>query len=69
MKNLKTIRTARGLTQDDLAALTGISQPALSRLERGLLSPRNATVKLLSLVLAVEPASLADQPEDGQQAA
>ncbi|MDP8899711.1 MAG: helix-turn-helix domain-containing protein [Actinomycetota bacterium] len=68
MKNLKAIRTARGLSQDDLAVLTGISQPALSRLERGTRNPRPATVTLLALILNVRPKTLAGSPERAEDA-
>ena len=58
MKNLRSIRTAQGLSQDGLATLTGLTQPTLSKLEAGTRNPRPATIKLLCLVLGVSRAAL-----------
>ena len=35
MKNLKTIRKARGLTQSDLAEMSDTTQPTIQRIESG----------------------------------
>jgi transcriptional regulator with XRE-family HTH domain len=69
LTNLKTIRIARGLTQDNLSSLTGISQTALSRLERGERNPRPATVRLLALVLGCDRRDLTRGPVDADQPA
>jgi transcriptional regulator with XRE-family HTH domain len=50
MKAAKILRQARaraGLSQRDLSALTGIPQPMISAIERGLQDPRHATLDKL----------------------
>ena len=43
-RNLKAARLAAGLSQQSLAALTGLPQPYISLLERGLENPTLETV-------------------------
>ena len=50
---LAAARKARGLTQPDLSALTGIQQAEISRIERGAGNPTAAT--LLRLADALGP--------------
>ena len=38
-RELKSLRQSRGLTLDELAALTGVSKPMLGQIERGQSSP------------------------------
>lgn len=38
-KNLRNLRLAKGMTQGDLAGLTGVSQQAVGLWEKGLSSP------------------------------
>lgn len=38
-KNLRNLRLAKGMTQEDLARLTGVSQQAVGKWERGLSTP------------------------------
>jgi transcriptional regulator with XRE-family HTH domain len=40
---IRTVRQRRGWRQSDLAARSGISQPAISRLERGHIGPQSIT--------------------------
>lgn len=50
MKASRLLRQARsraGLSQRDLAAVTGISQPMISAIERGLQDPRHGTLEKL----------------------
>jgi transcriptional regulator with XRE-family HTH domain len=50
MKASKVLRQARaraGLSQRDLSALTGIPQPMISAIERGLQDPRHGTLEKL----------------------
>jgi transcriptional regulator with XRE-family HTH domain len=47
-------RVRRGLTQDELAELTGISRSALLRLERGSGSPRIGDLAQLAIALGCE---------------
>jgi transcriptional regulator with XRE-family HTH domain len=42
---VREVRRLSGLTQRDLAARAGTSQPAIARLEQGLLSPTLATLQ------------------------
>lgn len=58
-ENLARIRTARGLTQDDLAQTSGVSVDTISRLERGArATARRSTLQALSLALGTDPARL-----------
>lgn len=53
------MRLARGLTQDELAAASGVSVDTISRLERGTRqTTRRSTLALLSTALMVEPGVL-----------
>lgn len=45
--SLRTARSAAGLTQRELAARTGVAQPTIARIERGLADPRLATINRL----------------------
>jgi transcriptional regulator with XRE-family HTH domain len=44
---VKQARARAGLSQRDLAALTGIPQPMISAIERGLQDPRHGTLDRL----------------------
>ena len=52
---LRKHRHARGLTQLELAELAGLSERAVSDLERGLKHPQRATVRLLIDALELRP--------------
>src|SRR5215471_14846303 len=52
---LRKHRHARGLTQLELAELAGLSERAVSDLERGLKHPQRATVRLLIEALELRP--------------
>jgi len=59
LDKLKQLRNLKGLTQNDLAERSGVSQPEISRIERGMeATPQD--VALLSRVLGVEPDELAE---------
>lgn len=51
-------RKAVGLTQLQLANISGISQSHVSQLERGTLEPRLTTIMALATALQVDPALL-----------
>ena len=51
-RQLATLRERRGLTQRDLAHVTGISQPMINRLERAGENPTLATLQKLAGALA-----------------
>ena len=55
---IEQLRLARGLTQTQLAELSGVSQPHVSALERGLWDPRLGTLLAMARALNVEPADL-----------
>ncbi len=56
--NFKKLRVARGLTQEEAAELTGVSQQYLSGLERGRRNPTVLTLHELSRPLGGEPIDL-----------
>ena len=55
-RRLRALREAAGLTQLELAALSGLSHEAISRLELGQPAPLVASIYKLARALAVEPA-------------
>ena len=53
-ENIKAIRTSRGLTQKQLAAATGVSQPTVSAIERGAhASVKTGSIKAIADELGV----------------
>lgn len=54
-KNFTRLRDERNMTQEDVAAATGISQQYLSGLERGKRNPTIITIHEISLALDVDP--------------
>ena len=59
---LRSARLARKLSQDELAFLSGVSQPRLSRAERGYLWLRNTELDALAKVLDVPVVALDETP-------
>ena len=57
--DLKRLRKERGLTQEVLADLSGVSRPAIHRVENGQQVPRRGTISKLARALGVEPSDLA----------
>jgi transcriptional regulator with XRE-family HTH domain len=55
---IHALRCERGLSQGELAALTSLRQPNLSRIENGLVMPRRATLEKLALALGVNATDL-----------
>ncbi len=55
---LRRARRGRALSQQDLAAATGVAQATLSDLERGKRGARASTLRKLAEALGVEPAEL-----------
>jgi transcriptional regulator with XRE-family HTH domain len=51
--NVKRVREAKGLTQEQLADLSGFSQQYISGLERGRRNPTIVTLYEIALVLGV----------------
>ena len=54
--NLRRIRNAKGLSQDDLAYDAGISRSYLSQLEKGVFYASLKIIEKLAAALDVEPA-------------
>lgn len=61
---LRRVREDQAITQEELAAITGMSRSTISRLEAGLQQARISTVRKLAAGLNVEPALLIDRSED-----
>lgn len=55
--NLARLRSAAGLTQDQLAAKSGVSQSHISALEKGTWEPRLSTILALAKAFGVAPAA------------
>jgi transcriptional regulator with XRE-family HTH domain len=58
MRYLKHIREQRGLSQDELARLSGVPQDGISRVERGLRKPHFGTLVKLARALGIEEPSM-----------
>jgi len=63
-KRIKTLRSEKNMTQQDLSRKSGIPQPYISRLERGEHSPSAKTIRRLATALGVEPKDLDPSAED-----
>lgn len=57
-RNVKRIRAARGLTQEELAERSGFSQQYLSDLERGRRNPTIVSLWELAQALGATPVEL-----------
>lgn len=60
---LKSLRTGRGLTQEQLSALTGISKSAISMYENGKRFPDEPTLELLADFFNVDMNTLLGKQE------
>ena len=69
MERLRTLRTTKLLTQEELARISGIGVTAISRLENGHEMPRFSTIKKLASALGIDPRDFTDAPPDGGRAA
>lgn len=58
--NLRSIRKARGMTQDELAYEAGIIQPAVSAIERGHRKGPASAVEAMARALGVDAGVLRD---------
>ncbi len=63
-KVVSELRKAQGMDQQELAAKVGISQPTLSRIERGLVMPDHWTFRQLARALDFEETSELEQLVD-----
>jgi len=55
------LRKGKGMRQSELASLTGLKQPNLSRIENGLVEPRRATLERIAKALDVDVSELFDE--------
>ena len=62
--NLKQLRKARGLTQDQLAKLSGVPRPTWSNLESGSANPTIALLVKIGAVLQVSIEELIGSPRE-----
>jgi transcriptional regulator with XRE-family HTH domain len=60
--NLRRLRNAKGLSQDDLAYEAGVSRSYLSQLEKGSFYASLKIIGRLAEALGVEPAELLKMP-------
>lgn len=60
--NIRVARESSGLNLHELARLSGISAPALSRIETGKRDLRVSTLYRIAAALRVEPRTLIDGP-------
>lgn len=61
--NLRRLRNAKALSQDDLAYEAGVSRSYLSQLEKGAFYASLKVVGKLAVALNVEPAELLKMPD------
>jgi transcriptional regulator with XRE-family HTH domain len=61
--NLRRLRHAKGLSQDELAYEAGVSRGYLSQIEKGVFYASLKVVGKLASALAVEPAELLRLPQ------
>ena len=57
-RNLRTLRKAKGLSQEEVAHQAGIDRTYVSALERSVYNPSIDVVDRLAQVLEVEPSEL-----------
>jgi transcriptional regulator with XRE-family HTH domain len=66
--NLRRLRSAKGLSQDDLAYEAEVSRSYLSQLEKGVFYASLNVIGRLAEALAVEPAELLKLPQKKKHA-
>lgn len=68
-QKIKTLRTSKGLSQEELAQQAGISLRTVQRIENDEAEPRGDTLIRLAAVLNVKPEELveAEKPEPGNK--
>lgn len=67
--NLRRIRNAKGLSQDDLAYDAGMSRSYLSQLEKGVFYASLKIIEKLAATLEVEPAEFLTLPKQARKRA
>lgn len=61
-RNALRFRQARGMTQEELSAASGLSQQYISDLERGKRNPTVVTLHEIAVALKVRPVDLIQEP-------
>ena len=64
-RNVRELRTGLGLSQEDLAELSGLHRTYISGVERGVRNITLSVVQALADALRVEPAALLTRPKRG----
>jgi transcriptional regulator with XRE-family HTH domain len=64
--NLRRLRHAKGISQEDLAFEAGINRSYMSKLEKGASYPGLEIIAKLATVLEVEPAELLRDASGGE---
>ena len=59
-ENVLTHRETAGMSQEDLAAVTGLSVELLDKIERGQADPRLLTLETIAIALGAEVGDLLD---------
>lgn len=67
-RNLRRLRVARGLSQEQLAVDAGIDRTYVGRLERGRANPTVAVLERIAAALEAPIVELLVVPEPGQKA-
>lgn len=62
-KRLAELREQAGLSQEDLGVRAGLHGMSISKIERGVVQPKLATVEALARALGLELADLLTAPE------
>ncbi len=67
-KNIARLRHEQGLSQEQMAEQVGIDSPSMSRVEKGLISPRFKRLERMAEILNCAVSDFFHAPHDGTQA-
>lgn len=68
-KRLAELREQAGLSQEDLGVRAGLHGMSISKIERGVVQPKLATVNALARALGLEPGELLAAPDPEPESA
>ena len=60
-ENIRTIRKQKGLTQKQLAELTGLLEPTIRKYESGKVQPKSDNLHKIATALGVDPSQIDDR--------
>lgn len=63
-QHLKKVREGKNMSQEELANLSEVSLPQITRIERGAINTTICTIKSLALGLGIKTSSLFDFEQD-----